>query len=278
MPYTWLCLLFCIGSCVLFFEIIHGTRSGYAYAHFLNVGQGDSEFFVFPDGNSMLIDGGPWNGMLRGNIEKSQGKGMSRYIDILAITHPEEDHFGGILDIIDTYDFGVFIWNGREENISESFRELLGKVKEKNIPVVIFKNGSEIIGNEWSVRTLNPNEEYDKKPNEASLVFLVNSKGLDVLITGDIGKETEEKILENIHKKIDVLKVSHHGSKYSSSKTFLQSILPRFSVIEVGKNSFGHPAGETIQALREVGSEIFRTDEEGNITFESNGEKIRILR
>jgi competence protein ComEC len=272
-----MCGLLFFTSIFLYSEIIKEKTLEYARAYFLDVGQGDSELFLFPDGTSFLIDGGPWNGKLQSAIETANGK-TKRYIDAVAITHPEEDHFGGLVDIINSYNIGVFLWNGREAETSDSFKEFLRHIKEKKIPIAIMREGGSVLGKEFSIKILNPSEEMlIKKTNETSLVFLLESKGMDVLVTGDIGKETEEYILQLIKKKIDILKVSHHGSKYSSSELFLRAIQPIFSVIEVGKNSYGHPAPETLKELKEIGSKIFRTDASGTIEFRSDGKKIQVI-
>jgi len=277
IPYIYVCILLFFVSIFLYAEIVKEKTLGYARAYFLDVGQGDSELFKFPDRTLFLIDGGSWNGKLRPAIESIEGK-TKRYIDIVAVTHPEEDHFGGFLDIIDSYDIGAFLWNGRNAEISDSFQELLKKIQEKHIPIGVMREGGNIFGKEWSVNILNPSKErISLETNETSLVLFIESKGMDILITGDIGKKTEEYVLQFIKKKIDILKVAHHGSKYSSSELFLRAIQPMFSVIEVGKNSYGHPAPETLEELKKVNSKIFRTDKLGTIEFRSDGEKIQVI-
>ena len=96
----------------------------------------------------------------------------------------------------------------------------------------------------------------------------VKNKTSKILLTGDISKEIEEKIKDDIEENYTVLKVAHHGSNYSSSEEFLKKVNPKYSIISVGKNnSYGHPGNETMERLRKQGGVIYRTDEKGGITI-----------
>ena len=119
-------------------------------------------------------------------------------------------------------------------------------------------------------------ERKAKDVNETSLVAMLEYDSRKILFTGDAGKITETKLAKaGILEDIDVLKVGHQGSKYSSTNEFLNKILPEYAVISVGKNSYGHPHPDAMQRLASAGARIFRTDSDGTITLEiRNGELI----
>ncbi len=109
------------------------------------------------------------------------------------------------------------------------------------------------------------------------MVILMNSSSTRAHFTADISSKTE-KILSNFDlNKIDILKIAHHGSKYSSSKEFLDAIKPKVAVVEVGKNSYGHPAEEILDRFKNIGSKVFRTDLDGMIKIDYLNDKIRIF-
>ena len=106
------------------------------------------------------------------------------------------------------------------------------------------------------------------------LIFEENS----FLFTGDISSSLEKKlVVQNVNLRSNVLKIAHHGSKYSTSEEFLQSVSPKIAVISVGKNSYGHPTPEVLQKLENFGIHILRTDKDGTIRIESDGNSIKIL-
>jgi competence protein ComEC len=107
-----------------------------------------------------------------------------------------------------------------------------------------------------------------------------NYGDFDALFTGDIGEEEENLIRPGLEQSkarpFDVLKVAHHGSKYSSSLDFLKAVKPALAVIEVGKNSYGHPTAEAIDRLKAVGAKVFRTDQDGEVMVETDGKRWRV--
>ena len=108
--------------------------------------------------------------------------------------------------------------------------------------------------------------------NELGLTALATAGDFDLLITGDMSGGTERKLVETYTlPDVEVLVVSHHGSRHSSDERFLQAITPQAAVISVGDNSYGHPSQETMQRLRDVGAEIWRTDTQGTVRITVNG-------
>ena len=101
--------------------------------------------------------------------------------------------------------------------------------------------------------------------NEAGLVTMLEVNGNNVLLTGDIGFETEERLIKKYSLRSDVLKVGHHGSRFSSSREFVEQVGPRISIIGVGKNSYGHPHPQVLAILASINTTVYRTDLDGTI-------------
>ncbi len=250
-------------------------------AYFLNVGQGDSELVVLPGNVKILIDGGPNNKILE-NLSKIFSP-TDRYIDLVILSHPQTDHFNGLIDVFKRYKVGAFIFNG-EKGVALSWQELAKSIKENKSSIVVLKEGDKIKYQKNILIFLSPGEKDLKSndPNETALVSLLENNSsqerVKILFTGDISFKTEKNILDKYNIKASILKISHHGSKYSTSEEFLKAVNPKISVIEVGKNSYGHPTKEVLSRLASVESKIFRTDKDGLIKIEVDGENIKIFK
>ncbi|MBU4348230.1 MBL fold metallo-hydrolase [Patescibacteria group bacterium] len=246
--------------------------------YFLKIGQGDSSLVLLPgkSGNyvKFLIDGGPIGGNLQLNLEKILG--ANRYIDLVIVSHPHIDHFGGLIKILKNYKVGAVLYNG-EDIDSENWKEFDRIILEKNIPKIILYKKDKIIYSESYLNIVNSTSSIYGNIDDSSLVFLLESEGVRTLFTGDIGFSAE-KALVNSSEDItaDILKVPHHGSKFSSSLEFLKKVKPKISVIEVGKNNYGHPANETLKRLADVGSQILLTREDGIIKIINNNNELKI--
>lgn len=237
-----------------------GTR-----IYFLDVGQGDSEFIILPSGVKILIDGGPPNSRAAEEIDNILHQ-FDRYIDIVILSHPQLDHFGGLIDILKRYEVGVFVSNGIPGNIGE-FKTLSDEIRGRNIKEIYLARGDRIKNNSDLMEFLYPEAgSYEYKDlNESTLVAFLKSSGASALFTGDINSKIEREILSFISEPVRMLKVAHHGSKFSSSDDFINSIKPLLAVIGVGKNSYGHPTREVLSKLANVGASIYRTDNDGTI-------------
>ncbi|MEW6617523.1 MAG: MBL fold metallo-hydrolase [Patescibacteria group bacterium] len=277
-------IIFLIG-CVLFNIIwitnFFSTKSGVGGVYFLNVGQGDSELVVFPSGVKLLIDGGPPNGKVEQEISRIIGS-FDRYIDLVMLSHPQTDHFGGLVRLFDDYRVGAFLTNG---DISEdsAYVSLVNSLEKQDSKDIIVSAGDVIRQGDVSFRILSPNiidNKGTKKedPNDRAIIGKLSMSGGNVLFTGDIGKNIENTLMSFLGQ-IDVLKVAHHGSKNSSSESFISLIQPKIAVIEVGKNSYGHPSSEVIQRLINGGASMFRTDVDGTIkvVFENGLARVSAL-
>lgn len=250
------------------------TPQGGAALYFLNVGQGDASLAILPGGIKALIDAGPANSLAKKNLEEILPVN-DRYIDLVLISHPQIDHMGGLIDILKNYKIGAIITNGGNSD-SAVWQELLKVIQEKKIPQIVLAADDKIKSKDFEFDILSPSSDLSASVNEFGLVELLNINGVKSLFTADIGAKTERYLANKYNLDVDILKVSHHGSKYSSDADFLKSVTPSISVIEVGKNSYGHPTPEVLGRLKEIGSRIFRTDKDGLIKIEINEGRLKI--
>ena len=249
----------------------YANSAPYLDLYFLDVGQGDSELAILPgpDGEKIkvLIDGGPGRATL-GALSKVI-PATDRYIDLIILSHDSLDHFGGLIDILGRYKVGALLWTGRS-GTANAWADFERAVKESEVRTIILKEGDNITYKDSRFDVLMPNKAFlnSKEPNDAMLVLRLESEGSRTLFTGDIGYKTmnpEKYLVDEYDIDIDILKVGHHGSKYSSSAEFMAEASPRVSIVEVGKNSYGHPTKEAMARVADIGSSIYRTDLDGTV-------------
>lgn len=241
----------------------HGADAG---MYFFDVGQGDSEL-VLCEGVRILIDTGK-DAKASEQLEKLFDD--KKYIDILILTHNDTDHVEGTYAVLNRFAVGVvLVGNGDGEDWSDIMRF----AGQKNIPIIPIDRGDVIEYKEMRMTVLWPDPLYEARDdNEKSLVLKYTYGGYAVLFTGDITGEAERIIAKLYDMRADVLKVAHHGSKFSSSDEFLLAVSPALSIIEVGKNSYGHPTRDVLDRLKKHGSSVLRTDESGTIrVYEKDG-------
>lgn len=225
---------------------------------FLDVGQGDSSVFVSGDGMVCIFDAGSTSRDKCGsyNILPYLKYSGINHIDYIILSHSDTDHINGVEEILD--DNAVRVDNVVVSAKDEGFNELIKKAKE-NTNIIYGFEGLLIEDGTAKISFLNPGTASMDK-NEMSIVAVIEANGRKIVMTGDIGKETEEILAEkygyNYKEKYgsllnaDILKVAHHGSKYSSSDCFLSIVLPKLAVISCGENNiYGHPHEETLERL-----------------------------
>jgi competence protein ComEC len=258
-------IIFTISIFIYILFILLSTNSSRIY--FLNVGEGDSELLILPSNIKIMTDAGPQDNVLS-ELQKILPD-WDNYIDLSIISHPQLDHFNGFNYLLDHYNFGAFIINGREDLKVKEWKDLIQKIEIKKIPIITLKEGDSISFKENKIQIISPNNSFleSAELNDTALVEIIKTKDFKALLTSDIGDNVEKQILKSYKDiKSDILKVAHHGSKYSSSKEFLTAVNPKISVIEVGKNKYGHPSKEIIDLIASSAkSLIFRTDENGTI-------------
>ena len=258
-------------------EILFNGPNKNAELYFLDVGQGDAELVVLPGGVKILIDGGPDNRIL--NQLSSILSPFNRYVDLVVLSHPQTDHFTGLIEVLKRYQAGVFISNGQKGQ-AQSFKDLEKAIQENKIRTAALSEGDKIIYQDTYFEILSPSKDllFNNDLNEAALVIKLDAQGAKALFTGDVGAAIENYLLQKYNLDIDVLKVAHHGSRFSSSEKFLDNTSPKIAVIEVGKNSYGHPTTEVLNKLASIGAQIFRTDNDGMIKLVVGNAQISIFK
>lgn len=241
--------------------------------HYIDVGQGDSEFLELPNGQTMLIDAGnSENGSQIVAYIKSLGHNK---IDYLIATHPHADHIGGMAEVVKNLEVGK-IYMPKASSNTQTFEDLLTAIQNKGLKINTAKVGVNLFkaGN-LNADIIAPVNITGDDLNQYSAVTMLTYGDNKFLFTGDAGNESEGQITSGI--KADVLKVGHHGSKTSTSQAFLNKVNPKYAVIEVGKdNSYGHPTAATLAKLEKIGATIYRTDKDGTIIFTSDAKTISI--
>ena len=248
------------------------------------MGQGDSCLIVTPINTSILIDGGGsetynvgQNTLLPYLLSRRINK-----IDYMICSHFDTDHSRGLKTILENIKVKNLIISKQKENY-ENFNEIMEIVKKKNINIIIVKAKEKIrLDRTAYIDVLYPTGNLEHADiNNNSIVAKFVCQGISMLFTGDIEKEAETNLIKLYNKeelKADILKVAHHGSKTSSSYEFLNAVLPKIALIEVGKdNNFGHPSEITIENLKKLKVKIYRTDKNGEIEIIiKNKENIKI--
>ncbi|MDP3727733.1 MAG: ComEC/Rec2 family competence protein [bacterium] len=264
-----------IWSAVFWAEAHHGRL----LLHVLDVGQGDALFIEAGNGNQVLIDGGPDASVLARLAAIMPF--WDRSLDLLILTHPHADHLDGLLAVLERYDIGMVIESGVNHTIPE-YAAWHDEMTRRAIPRVVARRGGIVrLGGGAALRILSPLRSFDgvtvRNIHEASVVMLLSFQDARALLAGDAEAPLERLLMAATAPagndvRADVLKVGHHGSKTSTSAAFLGAVKPRLAVISAGrKNRYGHPTAEVIDRLAAAGVTVFRTDQQGTITFTSDG-------
>lgn len=256
---------------LIWFEVFNIANKAELTISFFDVGQGDAVFIESDDGAQILIDGGP-NGRILSHLGAAMPYG-DNFIDVVVVSHPHADHVAGLIEVLKKYEVGAAIESGvfYDTPEAEEFQRL---VSEKEIKRILVEKPSKLsFFNGAVIRFLYPDTSYAGKHvkdiNETSLIAVLEYAGKKILFTGDAGRATESGLLQNgVLEDIDVLKVGHQGSRYSSTNKFLNKISPEYAVISVGKNSYGHPHPDALLRLASAGAKIFRTDLDGTVILE----------
>lgn len=262
----------------------HSTASqkdGLLKIYFFDVGQGDSIFIEAPNGNQVLIDGGPDN-----KVVQELAKVMPFYdreIDMVIVSHPHADHIAGLIEVLKRYDVRNIL-EAKEFYKSPVFPVWHDAESDENANLIEAKAGQEIdFGNEAKLTVLYPNKSYDgiylNKPHQANVVAMLTYKNFRLLLTGDMEKSVEDTLISGgLNLNADILKIGHHGSKTSTTSGFLSAVSPEVAFIQVGKNRYGHPAPEILKRLSSFGIKNYRTDLDGHMEVLSDGETYEVKR
>lgn len=276
--FKYLFLLVLFGAAVLvWYAVFQESRSGLMVA-FLDVGQGDAIFIQAENGNQILIDGGPDKSVFR-ELSKVMPF-YDRSLDMIIFTHPDSDHIGGIPEILERYKVDL-IMGPDVDSQSPIYREIKDIEKEKNIKDAIVEKGMKISLDDGAyIDIIFPLRSVaNLDDNDMSVVAKLVYSKTSFLFTGDSPQKIENYLVSLSPEAIntDILKVGHHGSRTSSSESFIGYASPEYAVISSGKgNRYGHPHKEVLNILDKFEVKILRTDLLGSIIMKSDGENVRL--
>ncbi|RJP25404.1 MAG: DNA internalization-related competence protein ComEC/Rec2 [Candidatus Omnitrophota bacterium] len=250
---------------------------------FLGLGQGDCTVIRTANHHTILVDGGPpernRRNLFPALVDYLLFEGVTK-IDLMILSHPQADHIGEFESVIHLIPVSLILEGSVDVNI-QTYRSFVQEAENKGIPRKTVRAGDRIpLDDETNLWILHPDEQSlqsDNDINEASIVVLFQYRDVRLLLTGDIGKTTEKTLCERYDNwDIDILKVPHHGSRYSTTQTLLEETKPEFAVIQVGRNSYGHPHPDTCKRLSAFQTHVFRTDIDGTVRFLIDENRFRI--
>lgn len=265
---TWwlIFILIAAAAAVSFFAVrAAALEDNLLRVYFLDVGQGDAIFVQAPNGNQVLIDGGP-----DALVAQQLSKVMPFYdhsIDLMVLTHPHADHINGLLEVLRRYDVSQVL----ENYYPYQTPEYVEWNKLKTEAQISQAQAGQVIDLGLGVRifVIYPDQinagQPKNNPNDASVVLKLVYGENSLLLSGDIEAPLEKKlVLTGADLDSDFLKVAHHGSKTSTTQEFLEVVTPEAAFIEVGaKNRYGHPSPAVLQRLENLGVKYYRTDIDG---------------
>ena len=252
---------------------------------FLDVGQGDAILVEVPGGPRLLVDGGP-GGSARFDVGERVvapflwNRGFQR-LDVVAATHADSDHSGGLAAVLRRFAVGEVWENGRW---GIGHEDIVSALARAHAPRRIVTAGARMWLADALVTVLNPAPDPGEEPltgeNDRSLVLRLDWRGITLLLTGDLTAGGEERLIEaRAPLAATVLKVAHHGSRTSTAEAFVGASEPRFAVISVGaRNPFRHPAPEVLARLSDAGARVYRTDRDGAVLVETDGASLWVTR
>ena len=251
-------------NCCFSFSQTNGT---FTVVSFIGVGQGDSILLKTADSCTILIDAGP--PLASGTLVSYLHNRSVSVIDALIITHPDADHLGGAADVLQDFTVLSVYHPGVAKNTA-AYSSFIAAAQGEGCP--IHTAADTHVGDYLSLTASATIEVLNIDPtaddvNDASIVLEMRTPGKSFLFTGDISSDVEGRLIANhlFDLNVDVLKVAHHGSKYSTSNAFLDATTPEIGIICVGENTYGHPTNETLSRLFAHDVTVLRTDQLGTI-------------
>ncbi|WP_053057876.1 MBL fold metallo-hydrolase [Rubrobacter aplysinae] len=253
-----------------------GGASGKLTVTFLDVGQGNSALLELPGGENVLVDGGPTEaGPL---VVRRLGELGVRELDAVVLSHADEDHVGGLADVLDAVPVDT-VYDSAYPHGTGAYEDFLAAVEESGARYVETRAGDAVREDSPAELEFIYPDELGEGTNESSLVLDLTYGDFDAVFMGDAEAEQEEELLAAGRvPDVEILQVGHHGSSDATSEEFLQAASPEAAVIQVGAdNSYGHPTPEVLSRLREYGANVYRTDLRGEVSFRSDGSSYRAV-
>ena len=283
-------LIACIVSLALLLYIVFFTDNGIIFLQkgnshsdneadivkFLDVGQGDS-ILISSNGYNALIDFGNKSDYGVSIVKKLREYGVKELHCVVA-SHYDQDHIGGCAEVLQSIKIHNVVVPELSDQDDESDEDLFYNLQASKATVYTAKPGMIInIGDfELTVIGYYPDE---KETNDRSVIVMADIDGIKFFFAGDAGKDVEDRLMDDrVKLDCDVYKVSHHGSKNSSSKKFIEALSPEYAVISAGENNrYGHPHEIVLDILEDANSKIYRTDVSGDITFSVENSKLSVV-
>lgn len=247
---------------------------------FISVGQGDAALVTSPTGKTVLIDGGPREaGPALATALRARHVAA---IDLVVLTHRHEDHLGGLIAIVRTFPVRMFM-DAPFQHASAVYGSLMNEIEARHVSVRQAERNRTIdIGGGATITLLSPPDppiaHSRSDVNANSVVVRLDYRAVGVLFAADAEPQTERWLLASgARLPAQVLKVAHHGGRYSSTAKFLRAVSPQAAVISVGVvNEYGHPTPEAIGRLQRAHARVYRTDRDGTVTVETDGARIQV--
>ena len=247
---------------------------------FLDVGQGDSTLIRAPNGQVMLIDGGR-SIQLADQVILPQIKAWgASQVDVLVVTHPDADHISGLVGVLENFPVKLAALTG-DQHATQIYERLLTDIRDQRIQTLQVRTGTTIpFDSAVKLEVLGPNDELVNRDNtnDGSIVIKLTYGQTSFLLPGDAEMLVNQALLQRgADVRATVLKLGHHGSRTSTTESWLRAVQPQWGIISAGAgNSYGHPHPEVIAALDKLGIQYLRTDEHGTITITSDGAQLQV--
>jgi competence protein ComEC len=270
-----------IATALVFYFEFETRRDWAMTVDFYDVGQGDGYMITTHEGSQVIIDGGPGSSILEG-----VGRDLpffDRRIELMVLTHPHLDHLEGLIPILRRYQVQKILLPNVDYD-SAVYEEFLNEAEREGSEMIFARQGQRIWLDKSTVldvlfptnaerAVVGKNDDVHDYGIVAQLVY----GRTKLMLTGDSGDRIERELLPRFNLDSDLLKVGHHGSKYSTTQEFVDEVTPEYSVISSGQNKYGHPDPGVIDRLKQKGSQVLRTDQLGDIEFRSDGARLYLI-
>lgn len=247
------------------------------YISFLDVGQADATLITFQDGSQLLLDCGR-----DARVLESLGRHMTlfdRTIEYLVLTHPDADHYGGCVDVLDRFSIHTIIHTTASKS-HDGYQAFLRHAESEGAQIVLMEQPLELQIVSSTVSFLFPHAPLEtfhqlEGANNQSIVTRLSFEDQQILFPGDAEAELEQALVDwhtTSSLKSTILKASHHGSGGSSIQAFLEKVNPDHVIFSAGdQNAYGHPSGRVLRRVERIGATPWRTDTQGDILIHIQG-------